>query len=105
MTHFVLSRASSGVFVGLLAAPLVHMGNVHDVGSRVGICMSILAIGAVAGPPISGAINTATGNFNITGIYAGALRYHELSYLCTVGWLTVPNRFCCHGVHCALGHY
>ncbi|KAM5538093.1 hypothetical protein V8D89_008290 [Ganoderma adspersum] len=67
----IVYGASSGVFVGLLAVPPVHMGSMHDVGSRVGICMSILAIGAVAGPPISGAINTATGSFKFTGIYAG----------------------------------
>ena len=33
--------------------------------------MSVLATGALAGPPISGAINEATGNFKATGIYAG----------------------------------
>lgn len=33
--------------------------------------MSIAAIGAVAGPPISGAINEATGGYNAVGYYAG----------------------------------
>jgi len=33
--------------------------------------MSILALGALAGPPISGAINAATGGFKVVGYYAG----------------------------------
>ena len=66
-------RASSGVYVCLLAAPIVRMGNTHDVGVRVGMSMTLIALGAVAGPPISGAINAATGGFKFTGIYAGKL--------------------------------
>jgi hypothetical protein len=34
--------------------------------------MSILSIGALAGPPISGAISTATGGFKDVGYYAGS---------------------------------
>jgi hypothetical protein len=33
--------------------------------------MSIFSLGALAGPPISGAINTATGGFEAVGYYAG----------------------------------
>lgn len=33
--------------------------------------MSILAVGALVGPPISGSINTATGGFEAVGYYAG----------------------------------
>ena len=54
-----------------MASPAIRMGNMHDVGSRVGISMTIVALGAVVGPPTSGAINAATGNFTFTGIYAG----------------------------------
>ena len=32
----------------------------------------LVALGAIAGPPISGAINGATGGFVFTGVYAGA---------------------------------
>ena len=63
--------ASSGVYVSLLAAPVVRMGKTHDVGVRVGMSMTLVALGAVAGPPISGAINDATGGFKFVGIYAG----------------------------------
>lgn len=49
----------------------MEMGSVTDIGRRTGMCMSILALGALAGPPISGAINTATGGFKAVGYYAG----------------------------------
>lgn len=49
----------------------MEMGEVGDVGRRTGMFMSILALGALAGPPISGAINTATGSFKPVGYYAG----------------------------------
>ena len=71
MILIVGNRASSGVYVSLLAAPTVRMGRTEDVGVRVGMSMTLIALGAVAGPPISGAINAATGGFKFTGVYAG----------------------------------
>ena len=56
----------------MLAAPLIEMGDRYDVGVRLGMFFTILAMGALAGPPISGAINTATGGFEAVGYYAGA---------------------------------
>ena len=56
------------------------MGSMHDVGSRVGISMTIVALGAVVGPPTSGAINAATGTFTFTGIYAGVSHYEALAF-------------------------
>ena len=63
--------ASSGVYASMLAAPIVMFGGAEDVGLRVGMFFTIVAMGALAGPPISGAINTATGNYKGTGYYAG----------------------------------
>jgi MCP family monocarboxylic acid transporter-like MFS transporter 10 len=47
------------------------MGEVEDVGRRSGMMMTIIAMGALAGPPISGAINNATGGFREVGYFAG----------------------------------
>ena len=47
------------------------MGETQTVGLRVGMFFTILALGAVAGPPISGAITAATGGYKATGYYAG----------------------------------
>ena len=58
----------------MIAAPIVRMGRTEDVGVRIGMNFTVIALGAVAGPPISGAINTATGGFKFTGIYAGTRR-------------------------------
>lgn len=64
--------ASSGVYASMLTAPIVVvLGGTDDVGLRVGMFFTIVAMGALAGPPISGAINNATGNYKATGYYAG----------------------------------
>jgi MFS transporter, MCT family, solute carrier family 16 (monocarboxylic acid transporters), member 10 len=63
----------SGTFVALLAAPTVALGELGDVGRRVGTYMTILALGALAGPPISGAIEGATDGFHAVGFYAGSM--------------------------------
>ncbi|KAF9242043.1 MFS general substrate transporter [Melanogaster broomeanus] len=62
-----------GTYASLLAAPAMAMGAVGDVGRRTGMFMSFAAFGAVAGPPISGAINAATDGFKDVGWYAGAM--------------------------------
>ena len=54
----------------------MDMGDTNDVGRRVGMVVSILALGALAGPPISGAINTATGGFKAVGYFAGWMINH-----------------------------
>lgn len=69
--HF---RFFSGAFVGLLAAPMIALGDTDDVGRRTGMYMTVLATGAIAGPPISGAINAATGGYEMVGVYAGESR-------------------------------
>ncbi|KAF8647499.1 hypothetical protein AX16_006704 [Volvariella volvacea WC 439] len=68
----VLYGFSSGSYVSLISNPLMEMGKTEDVGRRLGMFMSILAMGALIGPPISGAINSATGGFEIVGYYAGS---------------------------------
>ncbi|KAH9966149.1 MFS general substrate transporter [Russula compacta] len=63
---------SSGAFVGLIAVPMIALGDSTDVGRRTGMYLTILSLGALAGPPISGAINRATGGYTTVGIYAGS---------------------------------
>ncbi|KAF8687073.1 hypothetical protein AX14_003722 [Amanita brunnescens Koide BX004] len=63
----------SGAYVSLSSNPVIEMGDTSDVGRRIGMFMSILALGALGGPPISGAINTATGGFEAVGWYAGSM--------------------------------
>src|SRR5216683_3816146 len=63
--------AASGAFTGLMSAPLIALGDSRDVGRRIGMFRTILSLGALAGPPISGAIVSATGGYDAVGNYAG----------------------------------
>ncbi|KAJ7926158.1 major facilitator superfamily domain-containing protein [Mycena leptocephala] len=84
---------ASGIFVGLQAVPLIHMGNMSDVGRRTGTLFSILSISALAGPPISGAIASATGNYKAVGYYAGSTMMVALGILCYVRYLMTGKLF------------
>ncbi|KAJ7509882.1 major facilitator superfamily domain-containing protein [Mycena galericulata] len=61
----------SGSYVSTFPLPVFALGDVADVGRRTGMALTVAALGALAGPPISGAINTATGGFKAVGYYAG----------------------------------
>lgn len=69
----------------------MEMGETGDVGRRTGMFMSILALGALTGPPISGAINTATGSFKPVGYYAGTLYFIHAQSGCVLIWC--PARY------------
>ena len=66
-----MNRFSSGAYVSSFLIPVFELGEISDVGRRTGMTMSIAALGAVARPPISGAIYTATGGLEDMGYYAG----------------------------------
>ncbi|KAK7444096.1 hypothetical protein VKT23_015494 [Stygiomarasmius scandens] len=69
----ILYGLCSGVYVSTFLLPVYEMGDVLDIGRRTGMVMTIGAIGALCGPPISGAINNATGGFEVVGYYAGSM--------------------------------
>ncbi|KAF9269038.1 MFS general substrate transporter [Marasmius fiardii PR-910] len=69
----VLYGFSSGAFISAYILPVYSMGEIDDVGRRTGMVMSTSAIGALVGPPISGAINDASGGFEAVGYYAGSM--------------------------------
>jgi hypothetical protein len=52
----------------------MNFGREEDVGRRVGMYLTIMSLGALAGPPIAGAINARTGGFEEMGLYAGTSR-------------------------------
>ncbi|KAM6500100.1 Major facilitator superfamily domain containing protein [Amanita muscaria] len=79
----------SGSYVSLLANPIMDLGDAGDIGRRVGMFMSILALGALAGPPISGAINRATGGFEAVGFYAGSMVLLGVAMMVLVRWLVL----------------
>lgn len=72
---------ASGAFVGIITVPLSHpsFGEQWDLGRRTGMILTLCAIGALSGPPISGAIHTASGGYKLVGWYAGT-RYCKVFY-------------------------
>ncbi|KAI6035995.1 hypothetical protein BKA83DRAFT_4156707, partial [Pisolithus microcarpus] len=59
--------------ISLLVTPPMAMGDVSDVGRRMGMFLTIAALSALPGTPISGLINARTGGFKDPGIYTGAI--------------------------------
>ena len=51
--------------------PIFSLGGTGDMGRRTGMVMTFAAIGALAGTPIAGAINKATGGYKAVGYYSG----------------------------------
>ncbi|KAF9448292.1 MFS general substrate transporter [Macrolepiota fuliginosa MF-IS2] len=79
----------SGMYVCLLTNPIMNFGGEGDAGRRIGMFMSITALGALAGPPISGAINASTGGFEAVGLYAGSMVLLGVLCLITVRYLVL----------------
>ena len=69
----VIYGLCSGAYVTLFPAPFVAMGDIHDAGRRTGLAMMGIALGAVAGPPISGALTRTAGGFHSASYYAGTV--------------------------------
>ena len=62
---------ASGAFISLFPVVTTRLGSAEDVGLRTGVQMTFMSLGALAGPPISGAIQQQTGSFHMVGVYAG----------------------------------
>jgi len=69
----VLYGISSGMFVALAPQAVVRMGKLTEVGMRTGMAFTFMSFGALAGPPISGAILDSTNQFKNVGFYAGSM--------------------------------
>ena len=67
----VIYGLCSGPYLSLGSLPVVMMGDMDDAGSRTGTALTVIALGTIAGPPISGAIAQATDGFKAVGYYAG----------------------------------
>lgn len=69
----ILYGFTSSSFVSALNMPVFALGEMGDVGRRLGTVMMFTAVGALCGPPISGAIFRSTGGFNAVSYYAGSV--------------------------------
>ncbi len=73
----MILRVFSGAYVSLSGNPVMETSNMDDVGRLTGMFISCLAVGALIGPPISGAIAHATGGYKVVGCYAGSCIFHR----------------------------
>ncbi|KAG2019622.1 monocarboxylate permease [Coprinopsis cinerea AmutBmut pab1-1] len=67
----VLYGMCNSAFASVFNLPLYTLGDMGDVGRRVGIVMFFTSIGALVGPPISGALYDKTGGMHAVSYYAG----------------------------------
>ncbi|OJA10304.1 hypothetical protein AZE42_05556 [Rhizopogon vesiculosus] len=73
---------SCGAFSSLWPVPIMAMGDIKDAGRRAGMFMSLAAFGAIAGPPISGALISPTkGTIVISIVLMLVARYFHLRRL------------------------
>ncbi|KAF9008145.1 MFS general substrate transporter [Hymenopellis radicata] len=72
---------STGGFLGLYAVPVAQMGTVEDTGRRTGVQMTILSIGALIGPPISGAIQGNQSDFTLVGVFAAVTMVGSTAFM------------------------
>lgn len=81
--ELTLQSASSGVYVALLPAPVMAMGEIQTAGLRIGMASVGFGLGLLAGTPIAGAIinSDESGNYKGAGYYAGKLANHDVSIL------------------------
>lgn len=94
----VLYGLSNAAFVSSFNVPLYEMGEMGDVGRRIGTVMMFNAAGGLLGPPISGAIFNKTGGLEAVSYYAGK-RMDRCSYI-FFSVLTHPSyRQCNHCFH------
>ena len=63
---------STGATLAILVQPFALMGPVAEVGLRIGMGYTLVTIGLITGPPISGAILDGTGQLRNVGYYGGA---------------------------------
>lgn len=73
MSHFFLISFASGAYIALCITPMVTLGGPEDVGRRIGMFITVLGLGALCGPPISGRIVAVSPNFKGVGYYAGSM--------------------------------
>ena len=80
---YIFCSVPSGAYVSNFLIPLYEMGEVEDIGRRTGMAMTFAACGALAGPPISGAIYGQTGGYEAVGYYAGEFAFLGLVHAST----------------------
>jgi MCP family monocarboxylic acid transporter-like MFS transporter 10 len=83
----------TGTFVAIFPAAMFDLGPIEDVGRRTGMAFTIAALGALAGPPTSGAINKATGGYQAVGGYAGGVLVLSVFFMYVTRYFVLGGKF------------
>jgi len=89
----VIYGLGSGAYGSLRSLTVVMMGDVHDAGRRTGTATTVAALGAIVGPPISGAIAQSTDGFKAVGYYAGIIPCSSLTLDPLLKWPPLLSLF------------
>ncbi|KAL1743145.1 major facilitator superfamily domain-containing protein [Schizophyllum fasciatum] len=87
----VLYGLPSGAYISNFLLPLYEMGEIEDLGRRTGMALTFAACGALAGPPISGAIYGSTGGYEAVGYYAGSMIVTAVAMMLLVRFMVLKQ--------------
>ncbi|KAJ8083484.1 hypothetical protein PM082_009358 [Marasmius tenuissimus] len=87
----IIYGTCTGSYAALLPGPVVPMGDIKQVGQRIGMMLTILAFGGLLGPPTSGEVNTQYG-LKAMGFYAGSIVLFGVFLMCIVRALLAKGR-------------
>jgi hypothetical protein len=63
----------AGAFPALSFVPVAAMGGTEDLGRRMGIVNTVLAIGGLCGPPLGGLLVSTSLGYKAVGYFAGSM--------------------------------
>ncbi|KIY52454.1 MFS general substrate transporter [Fistulina hepatica ATCC 64428] len=89
----ILYGMASGAFITLFAAPVTRMGPAHDTGRRLGMQMTVMAFGALGGPPASGAIHDLHDSFKPVGFFAGSILLGSAVFMALARYIALRRLF------------
>jgi MCP family monocarboxylic acid transporter-like MFS transporter 10 len=71
-TRETATLVTIAVTYGASSSAMMAFGDCADVGRRTGMYLTIVSLGVLAGPLISGAISHSTGGYTGVGFFAAA---------------------------------
>ncbi|KAG7087561.1 hypothetical protein E1B28_013516 [Marasmius oreades] len=71
----------TGSYAALIPGPVIPMGDLKQVGHRIGIMLTLLAFGGLLGPPVSGRVYSVYG-LKPMGFFAGSMILFGVTLMC-----------------------
>ncbi|KAJ7614783.1 MFS general substrate transporter [Roridomyces roridus] len=81
----------SGSWIALIGSIIGQMGDVDDMGRRLGVVNTLASVGTVCGPPISGLFTSSAVGYKGVGYFAGTALLVSAAVIIISRWLAVPG--------------